>query len=39
MLAHGILKGEALNQFVKRSIDLIDVETTIKKSKGRKKKE
>lgn len=39
MLAHGILKGEALNHFVKRSIDLIDVETTIKKSRGRKKKE
>jgi molecular chaperone HtpG len=39
ILAHGILKGEALNNFVKRSIELIDVDTTLKKSKGRKKKE
>ena len=38
MLAHGILKGEALNKFVKRSIDLIDVETTIKKGKRKKTK-
>jgi len=38
MLAHGILKGEALNNFVKRSIDLIDVETTIKKGKRKKTK-
>lgn len=38
MLAHGILKGEALNHFVKRSIELIDVESTIQKSRKKKQK-
>ncbi|PKP19740.1 MAG: molecular chaperone HtpG [Bacteroidetes bacterium HGW-Bacteroidetes-21] len=35
-LAHGMLKGEALNNFVKRSVDLIDIDTTIQKAKKKK---